>query len=66
MGWANAHKRPTPSTDKQCTRAFIDEGRGSTCRNSTVSSDSHLEIDHVISSLTSIILIVSSIINLQF
>ena len=39
---------PTPSTDKQWTRPFIDRGWGSTCRNSTVSSDSHLEIDHVV------------------
>ena len=68
---SNQWDGPTPTKGQlhpltNSTRAFIDGGRGSTCRNSTVSSDSHLEIDHVISSLTSIVLVVSSIINLQF
>ena len=36
-------------------RAFIDRGKGPLCRNSTVSSDSHLEIG--VSGLTTIMLI---------
>ena len=46
-GWTSV-QRPTPSppNDNQGARAFIDRGRGATCRNSTGSSDSHLEIGH--------------------
>ena len=58
--------------DKQGVRAFIDRirvGRGSgvgavTCRNSTVISNSHLQL--VISGLTSIILVLLGTVNLQF
>ena len=35
-----------PPTDSQWTRAFIDGGRGLPAENSTVGSDSHLEIGH--------------------
>ena len=42
-------------------RAFIDRGEGALCRNSTVSSDSHLRI----SGLTTIILIAFSTVNLS-
>ena len=42
-------------------RAFIDRRKGALCRNSTVSSDSHLKI----SGLTTIILIVFSTVNLS-
>ena len=35
---------PTTTTDSHWGRAFVDGGRGR-CRNSTVSSDSHLETD---------------------
>ena len=58
--------------DKQGVRAFIDRirvGRGSgvgavTCRNSTVISNSHLQL--VIRGLTSSILVALGMVNLQF
>ena len=63
-GWTSVH-RPIPPTDKQGIRAFIDRvGIGVTCRNSTVISDSHLQL--VISGLTSIMLLVLGTVNLQF
>ena len=39
---------PFPPADNQWARAFIGGERGATCRSSTVSFDSHLEISHVV------------------
>ena len=51
--------------DKQGVRAFVVRVRvGGTCRNSTVISNSHLQL--VISGLTSIILVLLGTVNLQF
>ena len=36
-------QRPTPPTDDQWTRGFYRRREGATCRNSKVSSASHLE-----------------------
>ena len=46
-GWTPAQRLSAPGTDNQWARALEDGGGGATCRNSTVSSDSHLEISHV-------------------
>ena len=54
---------PLP-TDKQWAKSFYGQREGAAYRNSTVSSDSQFEI--VISGLASVILIVLSIVNLQF
>ena len=63
-GWTSV-QRLIPPADKQRVRAFIDRvGIGVTCRNSTVISDSHLQL--VISGLTSIMLLVLGTVNLQF
>ena len=50
-GWQTSVQRPTPphpaATDKREVRAFIDGFRGGgTCRNSTVISNSQLQIGH--------------------
>ena len=41
--------KANPFTNNQGARAFIDGGRGTTCRKSTVHSYSHLEISHQLS-----------------
>ena len=67
-GWWTFVQRLTPPHDKQGVRAFIDRvagaERGITCRNSTVITNSHLQL--VISGLTSIILVALGTVNLQF
>ena len=55
---------PPPPRQQSAGKSFYRRREGATCRNSTVSSDSHLEIGHC--GLTSIILIVLSTVNLQF
>ena len=40
--------KPDVPPDNHGARAFISRGRGPTCRNSTVSFESHLEIGHVV------------------
>ena len=52
-GWQTSVQRssppsaPYPRIGNQWTGAFIDRsGEGALCRNNTVSSDSHLQIDH--------------------
>ena len=63
-GWWTFVQRLTLPHDKQRVRAFIDRvaraGRGVTCRNSTVISNSHVQL--VISGPTSIILVVLGIV----
>jgi len=54
---------PLPN-DNQWAKNFYGQREGAPCRNSTVSSDSHFEI--VFGGLASVILIVLSIVNLQF
>ena len=55
---------PTPPNKPEVT-AFTDRvGGGVTCRNSTVSSNRHLQL--VISGLTGVILAVTGTVNLQF
>ena len=58
--------RLLPLPKKQQRKAFVDRVvvRGVTCRNSTVISNSHLQL--VISGLSSIILVVLGTLNLQF
>ena len=67
-GWWTFVQRLTLPHDKQRVRAFIDRvaraGRGVTCRNSTVISNSHLQL--VIRGLTSSILVALGMVNLQF
>ena len=47
-GWTSVQGPTPPLPNKQGVRAFVDRGGqgGSTCRNSTVISNSHLQIDH--------------------
>ena len=67
-GGRHLSKRRLPphlAPNKQRVKAFIDKSWGEvTCRNSTVISNSHLQL--VTSGLTSIILVVSGTVNLQF
>ena len=68
-GWRGGQtsvQRPTPSpyTENQWGKSFYRQKDGPTCRNSTVTSYSHLQTGHW--GLTSIILIVLDTVNLQF
>ena len=58
-------QRWTPSsTDNQGDKSFYRLREGATCRNSAVSSDGHLRV--VTGGLTSVVLIVSGTVGLQF
>ena len=64
-GWWTSVQRLTPPAGKQWVRAFIDRvGIGVTCRNSTVPSNSHLQL--VIRGLISTMLVALGTVNLLF
>ena len=57
-------QRPPPHHWQSVNKSFYRQRKADTCRNSTGSSDSHVEI--VLSGLTCVILIILCTVNLQF